>query len=65
MPQPDPSGLYLDEREDGSFTITAEVWWHGKPQASARSDARCRTEHRPGWLALLALRNGDRALQAC
>jgi hypothetical protein len=24
MPQPDPGGLYLNEREDGSFTVIAE-----------------------------------------
>jgi hypothetical protein len=25
----DPSGLDIEERPDGSFSITAEIWWHG------------------------------------
>ena len=29
MPAPDPSGLYIEEYDDGSSTITCEVWWHG------------------------------------
>ncbi len=29
MPAPDPSGLYIEEYDDGGFRITCEVWWHG------------------------------------
>ena len=50
MPQPDPNGLYLDEREDGSFTVTAEVWWHGnRRHRLARMLAVARNIARGGW----------------
>ena len=50
MPQPDPSGLYLDEREDGSFTVTAEVWWYGnRRHRLARMHAVARNIARGGW----------------
>jgi hypothetical protein len=29
MPGPDPQGLDIDEKPDGSFNVTAEVWRHG------------------------------------
>jgi hypothetical protein len=29
MPGPDPQGIDINERPDGSFTITAELWRHG------------------------------------
>ena len=37
MPHPDPNGLSIDEREDGSFSITAEVWQHGNRQQSGHT----------------------------
>ena len=42
MPHPDPNGLSIDEREDGSFSITAEVWQHGNRQ------------HRIAWMRAVA-----------
>jgi hypothetical protein len=50
MPHPDPGGLSLDEREDGSFTVTAEVWWHGnRRHRLARMHAVARNIARGGW----------------
>ena len=30
MPGPDPFGIYVEEREDGSFTVTAQLWARNK-----------------------------------
>ena len=46
----DPSGLDIEEREDGSFSITAEIWWHGnKRHRIARMKAVMRRIARDGW----------------
>ncbi len=29
MPAPDPHGLYIEEYDDGGFSIICELWWHG------------------------------------
>lgn len=46
----DPNGLDIEEREDGSFSITAEIWWHGnKRHRIARMRAVARRITRDGW----------------
>lgn len=53
MPAPDPSGLDCEERDDGSFTITAEVWWHGnRRHRIARMMAVARRIRWGGWRCL-------------
>lgn len=50
MPGPDPSGLDIEEYEDGSFTITAEIWWYGNCRHRiARMRAVTRRIRRGGW----------------
>jgi hypothetical protein len=50
MPQPDPNGLDIDEREDGSFSITAEIWWRGnRRHRIARMRAVARNIACGGW----------------
>ena len=51
MPPPDPRGLDIDERAEGSFTITAEVWRYGNRQHRiARMLAVSRRIRADGWL---------------
>ena len=33
MPGPDPNGLHLEEYEDGSWSLTAAVWYYGNRRA--------------------------------
>jgi hypothetical protein len=50
MPAPDPCGLYIEERTDGSFTITAEVWRYGnRKHRLARMLAVTRRMKADGW----------------
>jgi hypothetical protein len=57
MPQPDPSGL-SDEREQGSFTVTAEIWGHGnRRHRRSSSHAFCPPKSR-----VLLLSRGFRAI---
>ena len=50
MPGPDPQGLDIDERSDGSFTITAEVWRYGnRKHRLARMFAVSRRIKTEGW----------------
>ena len=50
MPHPDPNGLDIDEREDGTFGITAEIWWHGnRGHRIARMRAVARNIAHGGW----------------
>jgi hypothetical protein len=63
MPHPDPRGLDLDEREDGGFTIKAEIWGMGTDGTGSPGPCDSQ-EHPTRRVALLPLRNGDRALQA-
>ena len=51
MPAPDPQGLDIDERPDGSFTITAEVWRYGnRKHRLARMIAVSHRIKADGWL---------------
>jgi hypothetical protein len=50
MPAPDPQGLDIDEKDDGSFTITCEVWPYGNRRVRiARMIAVSRNISRHGW----------------
>jgi hypothetical protein len=50
MPGPDPQGLDIEERPDGSFTITAEVWRNGNRKHSvARMLAVSKLIKAGGW----------------
>jgi hypothetical protein len=50
MPAPDPQGLDIDERPDGSFAIKAEVWPYGNRRVRiARLLAIRRNILRHGW----------------
>lgn len=50
MPGPDPQGLDLDERPDGSFTVTAEIWRYGnRKHRLARMFAVSRRIKADGW----------------
>lgn len=50
MPGPDPEGLEIEERADGSFTISGSVWWYGNRRARiARMRAIARQIRFNGW----------------
>lgn len=50
MPAPDPAGLDIEEYEDGSFRITAEIWEHGNRfHRLARMEAVSLNIQRGGW----------------
>src|SRR5215471_8504823 len=50
MPHPDPNGLSIYEREDGTLGITAEIWWHGnRRHRIARMRAVARNIACDGW----------------
>jgi hypothetical protein len=50
MPVPDPNGLDIEEHDDGSFTITAEIWPHGnRRHRIARMKAVTRRLRCGGW----------------
>src|SRR5947209_1071444 len=50
MPHPDPSGLDIEERPDGSFAVTTELWFFGNPRHRlARMYAVARNIARAGW----------------
>jgi hypothetical protein len=74
MGGPDPSGLDIEERDDGSFTITAELWDHGnKRHRIARMLAVRRRILRTGWrcvhcgtqIALFRRADADFCREAC
>jgi hypothetical protein len=50
MPHPDPNGLDLEENDDGSWRVTAEVWPHGnRRHRIARLVAVARNIRHGGW----------------
>jgi hypothetical protein len=50
MPGPDPSGLDIEEYENGGFNITAEIWAHGnRRHRIARLNAIARKIRFGGW----------------
>lgn len=50
MPGPYPQGLDMNEKSDGSFTITTEVWRHGnRKHRLARMVAVSRRIKVDGW----------------
>ena len=50
MPAPDPQGLAIDEKDDGSFTISCEVWAYGNRRTRiARMLAVRRNIRLHGW----------------
>jgi hypothetical protein len=51
-PHPDPNGVCIRTDEDGSFSITAELWWHGKRHRLARVRAIAENIRRDGWRCL-------------
>ena len=50
MPAPDPSGLYIEEYEDGGFSIIGEIWWHGNRATRTKRMRRIAENiRRNGW----------------
>ncbi len=51
MPGPDPKGLHIEEHEDGSWTVTAEIWQESNRRARiARLQAVARNMKRNRWV---------------
>ena len=53
MPGPDPDGLYIDEYDNGDFTIGCEIWEHtNRSHRIRRMLAVAANIRRGGWRCL-------------
>jgi hypothetical protein len=51
MPAPDPLSLYIEEFEDSSTSIIAEVWYYGnRRNRLARMSAVAKNIRETGWI---------------